>query len=312
MAGGAGTRELCTRGGRPARPPAPGELARAAGRAARRRVAGRARRGRPRLSGALAFFAARCAVLAACSLRDAASRRARAGAARAVARARSRALADALVRAGREGRDPGARRAPPSADLPAPPLRSCVGARDARAAARVSRSRAAGPLAVARVLAARRERYRRAVDAGAPEMAVAIADALGGGHSLRAALGEAARRLGGAGGSRAPPHGRGAGRRSGAPRTRSRRCAPQRARRGMDTLVAACLLQRARRRRPRPPAARQRPLRSRTRRGSRARSARPPPRRASRRCIVVLLPLGGALLAELASPGWFAGCGARS
>ena len=91
------------------------------------------------------------------------------------------------------------------------------------------------------------------------------------------------------------------------PRTRSRRCAgaARSPRHG-----------RARGRLPAPAARRAAtsrgccataPARSRTRRGSRTRCARPPRRRASPALVVVLLPLGGALLAELASPGWFAG-----
>ena len=47
--------------------------------------------------------------------------------------------------------------------------------------------------------------------------------------------------------------------------------------------------------------------RSRTSRGSRASCGRPPPRPASPALLVVLLPLGGALLAELASPGYLRG-----
>jgi tight adherence protein B len=49
-----------------------------------------------------------------------------------------------------------------------------------------------GPWAVARGLRARREHYRRAVDAGAAEAALALADALAAGHSLRGAVTEAA------------------------------------------------------------------------------------------------------------------------
>lgn len=47
---------------------------------------------------------------------------------------------------------------------------------------------AAGPLVAARVLEARRERYRVSVAGGSAEIAVALADALSGGHSLRGAL----------------------------------------------------------------------------------------------------------------------------
>jgi tight adherence protein B len=46
----------------------------------------------------------------------------------------------------------------------------------------------AGPALAASVLARRRARYRRAVEHGVPELARAIADALGGGRSVRAAL----------------------------------------------------------------------------------------------------------------------------
>jgi tight adherence protein B len=47
---------------------------------------------------------------------------------------------------------------------------------------------AAGPWCVAAVVAHRRERYRRAVERAVPEIAAAIADAITGGHSVRGAL----------------------------------------------------------------------------------------------------------------------------
>ena len=50
----------------------------------------------------------------------------------------------------------------------------------------------AGPGAVAWALAARRTRYRRAVERGLPQIATAVADALAGGRSTRAALASAA------------------------------------------------------------------------------------------------------------------------
>ncbi len=56
----------------------------------------------------------------------------------------------------------------------------------------------AGPWLTGRALAARRGRWRRAMAAGAAVAARAIADALAGGHSVRGAIGEAAR-AGGAG-----------------------------------------------------------------------------------------------------------------
>ena len=54
---------------------------------------------------------------------------------------------------------------------------------------------AAGPAAAASILTRRRAAYRRAVDRGLPEVAVAVADALAGGRSPRAARGAAAASL---------------------------------------------------------------------------------------------------------------------
>jgi tight adherence protein B len=51
----------------------------------------------------------------------------------------------------------------------------------------------AGPSAAAWALSRRRARYRRAVERGLPQIATAVADALAGGRSVRAALGSAAR-----------------------------------------------------------------------------------------------------------------------
>jgi tight adherence protein B len=56
---------------------------------------------------------------------------------------------------------------------------------------------AVAPTVAARTLRARRERYRRAVEAGAADIAIALADALSGGHSLRGAVIGAARSLDG-------------------------------------------------------------------------------------------------------------------
>jgi tight adherence protein B len=47
---------------------------------------------------------------------------------------------------------------------------------------------AAGPWCAGMLVARRRERYRRAVERSVPEMAAAIADAISGGHSVRGAL----------------------------------------------------------------------------------------------------------------------------
>jgi tight adherence protein B len=47
---------------------------------------------------------------------------------------------------------------------------------------------AAGPWCVGALVASRRERYRRAVERAIPEIASAVADAISGGHSIRGAL----------------------------------------------------------------------------------------------------------------------------
>jgi tight adherence protein B len=56
---------------------------------------------------------------------------------------------------------------------------------------------AAGPWCVGAALARRRERYRRAVERSIPDVTGAIADAISGGHSVRGALAAAARSLDG-------------------------------------------------------------------------------------------------------------------
>lgn len=213
------------------------------------------------------------------------------------------ALVEALVRVGREGRDPGAverRRL------------LLGGAAVAFAAGFVTFGllvgvalAAAGPFAVARVLAARRRRYRSAVDAGVPEMAVAIADALAGGRSLRSALDDAAAGIGGAAGHElrrtAAELAAGAATDDALEAMRRRARSP-----GMDVLVAACLLQhRAGGDLARLLRESARALEDQARLEDEVRSATAQARFTA--LIVVLLPLGGALLAELASPGWFAG-----
>jgi tight adherence protein B len=212
------------------------------------------------------------------------------------------ALAEALARVGREGRDPGA----------AERRRLLLGgAGVALVAGLVTFGPvaglalgAAGPLAVARLLAARRRRYRAAVDAGVPEIAVAIADALSGGCSLRSALAEASVSVSGAAGHELR---RTAAELAAGARTDDALEAMRRRARssGMDALVAACLLQRraggdlARLLRESAGA-----LEDQARLEGEVRSATAQARFTA--LIVVLLPLGGALLAELASPGWFA------
>jgi tight adherence protein B len=56
---------------------------------------------------------------------------------------------------------------------------------------------AAGPWCVGVLVAGRRERYRRALERSVPDIAAAIADAISGGHSVRGALAAAAGSLDG-------------------------------------------------------------------------------------------------------------------
>jgi tight adherence protein B len=213
------------------------------------------------------------------------------------------ALVDALVTQGREGRDPGAlerRRLLTAGAL----LAFCGGTVLAGPALGLALG-AAGPWVVARVLRARRERYRRAVEAGCVQMSVAVADALGGGHSLRAALAEAASALEGAAGHELR---RAAAELAAGART-DEALESLRARAGserVDVFVAACLLQRraggdlARLLRDCATA-----MEEQGRLEGELRATTAQARFTG--AVVVLLPAGGALLAELASPGWLAG-----
>ncbi|HEV3378754.1 MAG TPA: type II secretion system F family protein [Thermoleophilaceae bacterium] len=164
---------------------------------------------------------------------------------------------------------------------------------------------AGGPWAVSRLLRARRDRYRRAVDAELPALALALADALAGGHSPRGALGEATRSLSGAAGHELRrTQGELA---AGAPTDVALEAMQARVRSArLDTVVAACLLQR----RAGGDLARllrqtARAMEEETRLTGELRAATAQARFTG--VLVVMLPLGGALLAELASPGWFAG-----
>jgi tight adherence protein B len=250
---------------------------------------------------ALAFFAGAAGGGALLELGALALARAAAGAPR-WARAGA-GLVEVVVRAGHEGRDPGAverRRLLVGVSVGA--LAGGMVTVGPLAGLALS---AAGPWALARLLRARRERYRSAVDAGVAQAAVAIADAIGGGRSLRAALGEAAAGLGGAAGHEL--------RRTCAEleagaatddaleamrlRVRSSR---------MDTLVAACVLQR----RAGGDLAgllreSARAMEDQARLEDEVRSATAQARFTA--MLVVLMPVGGGLLAELASPGWFLG-----
>jgi tight adherence protein B len=216
----------------------------------------------------------------------------------------ARLVADALARASREGRGPGAderRRLALGAAITGfavglvllGPLAGLVAA-------------LAAPGVALRVLRARAERYRRSVDAGAAAIALSLADALGGGHSLRGALTEAAR--GGVSGAAGRELRRLAGELALGGRT-DEALEAFRLRVGshrVDTLVAACLLQRraggdlalllrecAR------------AFEDQARLQDEARAATAQARFTG--LVVVLLPLGGALLAELASPGYLTG-----
>jgi tight adherence protein B len=213
------------------------------------------------------------------------------------------ALVDAVTLAGREGRNPEAaerRRLLLSGAV----LAFLGGAAVGGPALGVALA-AAAPAAVARGLRARRERYRRAVDRGAASLAVALADALGGGHSLRGAVEQAASALSGAAGHELRRAA--AELRAGAPTDQALEA--MRSRSGsarLDTVVAACLLQR----RAGGDLARllrhcARAFEDQVRVEDEVRAATAQARFTG--FLVVLLPLGGALLAELASPGWFAG-----
>ena len=214
------------------------------------------------------------------------------------------ALAETVARVGREGRDPGAlerRRL-----LVAAAAAGCVSGLFLAGPLVGLGLGAAAPWAAARALRARRDRHRRSVDAGAAAVALALADALGGGHSLRGAVAEAAR--GGVPGAAGRELRRLAGELALGSRTDDAlealrvRVGSER----IDTLVAACLLQR----RTGGDLARllrecARAFEDQARLLDEARAATAQARFTG--VVVVLLPLGGALLSELASPGYLRG-----
>jgi tight adherence protein B len=246
------------------------------------------------VSAALAFAAAALAVCAAAEL----TRLAAPAVGARVPRWAS--VADTVLRLGREGRDPGAaeRRRLLVAGAGAALVAGWFVAGPLAGVALAC----GGPWAVARALRAARERYRRAVEGGAAAMALALADALGGGHSLRGAIAEAAAGLGGAPGQELR---RVASELALGARTEAALDA-MRARvrsHGVDTIVAACLLQR------RSGGDLARLLRD-TARGLEdherllrdARAATAQARFTG--AVVVALPVAGAALSELASPGY--------
>jgi len=215
--------------------------------------------------------------------------------------AAARTLVEVVLRAGREGRDPRAlerRRL-----LTAGALAAFAGGWLLLGLVPAFAAGAAGPVVVSRVLRSGRERYRRAVDQGAAGMARALADALSGGHSLRGAV-AAAQGVDGAAGVELRRVARelalGA-RTEDALEEMRRRVSSH----GVDTIVAASLLQRG--------AGGDlagllrecaRALEDHARLEHDARAATAQARFTG--VIVVLLPAGGALLAELASPGYLA------
>jgi tight adherence protein B len=162
---------------------------------------------------------------------------------------------------------------------------------------------AAGPLSARRLLRARRERWRADLARGAPAAARALADALAGGHSVRGAIGVAAEGgVAGAAGRELASAARalayGAGTEDALERLRTRAADP-----AWETIVAAILLQReaggdlasllrsiAER------------LEDAARLEAEARSATAQARFTA--WLVALLPLGAAVLAELAHPGY--------
>jgi tight adherence protein B len=212
-------------------------------------------------------------------------------------------LADVAIRVGREGRDPraGERRRLLVAGAVAALVVGWIVAGPLIGLA----LGAVGPWSVARLLRARREHYRRAVDAGADAVAISLADALAAGHSLRGAVAETAPAIDGQTGNelRRTAAELAAGARTETAlenlrlRTGSRR---------LSVIVAACLVQRG------AGGDLARLLREcaegfadQARLEDEARAATAQARFTG--LVVVLLPLGGALLAELASPGFAAG-----
>ena len=212
------------------------------------------------------------------------------------------ALIEVVVTLGREGRDPGVaerrRLLLAGAGLALVVGWAMVGRLGGLALA------CGGPWVVARVLRARRERFRQAVDRGVPAMALAVADALAGGHSVRSALDEATRSTAGA-----VRHelvrvrnelALGAPTDAALEAMRARVRSPR-----LDTFVAACVLQR------RAGGDLAHLLRDSARAMEEDARLEGELRAATAQArftgvLVAGLPLGGAALTEVASPGWIA------
>ena len=252
-------------------------------------------------AGLLAFTAGSLGAVAASDLLREAGSTAQShapGLARACAR-----LVDTVLRTGREGRDPGA--AERRRLLVAGGVAAGVAGWAAVGPVAGTAAAVAGPFALSRLLRAGRERYRAAAGAGAGTIATALADALSGGHSVRGAVAAAAPAIEGPAGAelrRAAAELELGARTDDALEAMRRRIRAH----GIDTVVAALLLQRASggdlARLLRDCA---RSLEEEARVEADARAATAQARFTG--LIVVLLPLGGALLAELATPGFVAG-----
>jgi tight adherence protein B len=213
-----------------------------------------------------------------------------------------RAAADAFALAGREGRDPAAadrRRLLAGSGVVAFAsgwfVFGVVGGFVAVVAA---------PFVAGRTLRARRDRYRSAVDAGAGDIAIALADALSGGHSLRGAVISSARSVPGAPGNElrrvAAELELGAATDDALDAMRRRIGSP-----GIDVIVAGALMQR---RAGGDLAAllrtSARAFEDEARLLGEVKAATAQARFTG--MVVVLMPIGGAALAELASPGFVA------
>ena len=218
-------------------------------------------------------------------------------------RGRLAGAARGLAAAGSDGRDPGAaerRRLLATGAAAAFGLGAFLFGPAAGLAAA-----AAGPAAVARLLRMRRDRYRAAVERDAATIAAGLADALAGGHSLRGAIGQAATGLTG-------PAGRELARAASALALGAttddvlREFAARAGGPASAAVAAACLLQRraggdlaALLRRSAAS------FEDEQRLAGEVKAATAQARFTA--LVVMLMPLGGALLAELASPGFAAG-----
>lgn len=215
---------------------------------------------------------------------------------------------EALLRLGREGREPGA--------VERRQLLACAAVATFTAGALLAGPAAGAvlamgvPLAVSRALRARRLAYRQAVERNASAIATAIADGLSTGGSLRRALLDAPATLGDAGGAELRRVGAelAAGERTEAALEALRlRCMSP----PVDAIVAAALVQRCSggnlsvllRRLARS-------FEDQRRLADEVRVATAQARFTG--LLVVALPLGGGLLAELASPGLVAGIAASA